>query len=184
MLKTHLTYANVMATFAVFVALGGGAYAAVKLPRNSVGQKQLRSGSVGAAELRKGAVRSRSVRDQSLGVADLSPAARDALRGQQGPAGPAGVPFRAVVATSGDPAAGNATGVQHGAGSNEYLVRFATDVTSCAATATLGSTAQDAARVPPAGRVTVSPASGAVLVRTYDPAGAPAPASFHLTVSC
>ena len=35
-----------MATFAVFVALGGGAYAAVTLPRNSVGPRQLKNKAV------------------------------------------------------------------------------------------------------------------------------------------
>lgn len=183
-LRQRLTYANVMATVAVFLALGGGAYAAVALPRNSVGQRQLRTGSVGASELKMGAVRSRAVKDRSLGVVDLSTSARQSLRGQQGPAGAPGVPFRAVIASSGDPAAGNAAGVQHAPGSNEYLVRFASDVSACTAIATLGNTAAEAAQVPPAGRITVSPAQGAVLVRTYDAAGGPAAASFHLAVSC
>ena len=40
------TYANVVATLALFVALGGASYAAVTLPRNSVGSAQLRNGSV------------------------------------------------------------------------------------------------------------------------------------------
>jgi hypothetical protein len=180
----HLTYANVMATVAVFLALGGGAYAALKLPRNSVGQRQLRTGSVGASELKTGAVRGRSVRDRSLGVADLSTVARKSLRGQQGPQGVPGIAFHGVIAASGDPAAGNVTGVQHGAGTNEYLVRFAGDLTRCSSTATLGTTAAEAGQVPPAGRVTVSPEAGAVVVRTYDASGTPAPASFHITVSC
>ena len=46
MIRSKLTYSNVMATFAVFLALGGGAYAAVKLPRNSVGPKQLKNKAV------------------------------------------------------------------------------------------------------------------------------------------
>lgn len=36
---------------ALFVALGGTGYAAVNLPRNSVGSKQLRNGSVGPSKL-------------------------------------------------------------------------------------------------------------------------------------
>jgi hypothetical protein len=43
---TRLSYANVMATIAVFIALGGGAYAAFKLPQNSVGTKQLKDRAV------------------------------------------------------------------------------------------------------------------------------------------
>lgn len=44
--RDRLTYANVMATIAVFLALGGGAYAAFQLPRNSVGTAQVRDRSL------------------------------------------------------------------------------------------------------------------------------------------
>jgi hypothetical protein len=42
-----------MATVAVFIALGGGAYAAVKLPKNSVGTTQLKNGAVTKAKVNK-----------------------------------------------------------------------------------------------------------------------------------
>ncbi len=45
-LRSCLSYANVMATIAVFVALGGGAYAAFTLPANSVGSRQLKNSAV------------------------------------------------------------------------------------------------------------------------------------------
>jgi hypothetical protein len=38
----HLSYANVMSSLAVFIVLGGVAFAATQLPKNSVGTKQLR----------------------------------------------------------------------------------------------------------------------------------------------
>src|SRR4051794_36809681 len=79
-LTPKLTYANVTATLALFIALGGTSYAALKLPRNSVGSRQLRAG----------AVTSRAVHDRSVGLRDISRAARSALNGQQGPAGPVG----------------------------------------------------------------------------------------------
>ncbi len=44
-IASRLTYANVMATAALFIALGGGAYAAFKVPKNSVGTKQLKNGA-------------------------------------------------------------------------------------------------------------------------------------------
>jgi hypothetical protein len=44
--RPRLTYANVIATLALFLALGGGAYAATQLPKNSVGTKQLKKGAV------------------------------------------------------------------------------------------------------------------------------------------
>jgi hypothetical protein len=55
-LRTRLTYANVIATMALFIALGGGAYAATQLPKNSVGTKQLKKNSVTAAKIKNGAV--------------------------------------------------------------------------------------------------------------------------------
>ncbi|HYC80877.1 MAG TPA: hypothetical protein VEB65_03765 [Solirubrobacterales bacterium] len=49
------TYANVIASIALFVALGGAAIAA-GLPRNSVGPNQLKRGAVTPAKIRKNAV--------------------------------------------------------------------------------------------------------------------------------
>jgi len=46
-----LSYANVVATLALFVALGGASYAAIELPANSVGSRQLRHGSVSTQKL-------------------------------------------------------------------------------------------------------------------------------------
>lgn len=51
----QLNYSNVIATIALFVALGGAAVAA-GLPKNSVGPKQLKRGAVTAAKLKRGAV--------------------------------------------------------------------------------------------------------------------------------
>lgn len=46
----------VVACVALFVALGGFGYAAVKLPRNSVGTAQLKNGAVSAKKIQNGAV--------------------------------------------------------------------------------------------------------------------------------
>jgi len=51
----RLNYANVIATIALFVALGGAAVAA-GLPKNSVGPNQLKRGAVTAPKLKRGAV--------------------------------------------------------------------------------------------------------------------------------
>jgi hypothetical protein len=56
-IRRHLTYANVTATLALFIALGmGSAYAAQQLAPKSVGATQLRPGAVTADKLRKQAV--------------------------------------------------------------------------------------------------------------------------------
>src|SRR6201999_1110219 len=70
LLRRHLTYANVAASLALFLALGGAAYAATQLPKNSVGTNQLRKEAVTAAKIAK--------------------KTRNQLRGNRGPAGPQG----------------------------------------------------------------------------------------------
>ena len=50
-IRPRLTYANVIATLALFVALGGASYAAVTLPRDSVGSGQVRDGSLRLRDL-------------------------------------------------------------------------------------------------------------------------------------
>jgi hypothetical protein len=52
---SKLTYANVVASLALFIALGGAAVAA-GLARNSVGTKQLKPNAVTAAKIKNGAV--------------------------------------------------------------------------------------------------------------------------------
>jgi hypothetical protein len=89
-LRKHLTYANVCASLALFIALGGTGYAAITLPRDSVGARELRHDSVGSSELRSDAVASANVRDGSLAPRDFSAAARSALAGSAGPQGPRG----------------------------------------------------------------------------------------------
>jgi hypothetical protein len=78
--RVRLSYANVVASLALFAALGGSSYAAIKLPAGSVGAKQLRTGAVSSAK----------VKDGSLGRRDLGPGVLAAQPGPAGPAGPAG----------------------------------------------------------------------------------------------
>ncbi len=52
----RLTYANVTATLALFVALSGGAYAAAKLPPGSVGTTQLRDDAVTSGKVLDGSL--------------------------------------------------------------------------------------------------------------------------------
>jgi len=57
-IRKRLTYANVTATIAVFLALGGAtAVAAGRLPRNSVGPRQLQPNAVRTGYLARNAVR-------------------------------------------------------------------------------------------------------------------------------
>src|SRR3954471_2579023 len=97
--RSRLTYANVMATVAVFIALGGGAYAATKLPANSVGSQQIK----------RGAVNSSKVEDHSLDERDFKPGAisdgDDGPPGPQGSQGVQGIPgVQGPKGDKGDPA--------------------------------------------------------------------------------
>jgi hypothetical protein len=66
-LRSRLTYANVMATIAVFIALGGGAMAAFKLPANSVKSRNIKDGNVKLQDLASPAVNGSKVFPDSLG---------------------------------------------------------------------------------------------------------------------
>lgn len=84
--RSRLSYANVVATLALFIALGGVSYAAVKLPANSVGTKQLKAGAVTGAK----------VKDKSLTAADFN----GSVQGPVGPAGPQGAPGKDATAAA------------------------------------------------------------------------------------
>ena len=58
--------AMVVALIALFVALGGGAYATLGLPKSSVGTAQLKNGAVTRAKLRNNAVTTIKVKNHSL----------------------------------------------------------------------------------------------------------------------
>jgi hypothetical protein len=191
-LRSKLSFANIVSLIALFVALGGTGYAAMTLPRDSVGSSQIRTHAVGPSELKTGAVSSRAVRDRSISLGDLSPTARASLRGQSGPqgpagpTGPAGMTYRAAVPSGGTVQRGNAVSAQHQGGTNEYRVAFPTDVSACVAAATLASVPAGASTDDPAaGRITVAqdqPTS--VLVRTFAADGTPAEQPFNLVLAC
>jgi hypothetical protein len=56
----------VVATLALFVALGGSAYAATQLPKNSVGAKQLKANAVTTAKLKNGAVTAAKIKNGTI----------------------------------------------------------------------------------------------------------------------
>jgi hypothetical protein len=65
-LVRKLTYANVMATIAVFVALGGASYAASQIPSNSVGTNQLKNGAVATAKLQGTSVTTNKIAKEAV----------------------------------------------------------------------------------------------------------------------
>lgn len=66
------SHAVIVSYLALVVALGGTSYAAVQLPRNSVGTPQIRKSAVTAAKIKDGTVASADIRNGSVGRADLA----------------------------------------------------------------------------------------------------------------
>ncbi|HWA53737.1 MAG TPA: hypothetical protein VG816_06145 [Solirubrobacterales bacterium] len=71
-MRKRLTYSNVIASLALFAALGGVAVAA-GLPKNSVGPKQIKRGAVTAAKIRKQAVTSAKLATGAVTIGKLAP---------------------------------------------------------------------------------------------------------------
>ncbi|MGA8744550.1 MAG: hypothetical protein WB507_01645 [Solirubrobacterales bacterium] len=73
-----MTFSNVVSIVALFVALGGSAYAAISIPRNSVGTRQLKTkavtngklanGAVSGAKIAEGAITGQNVNLSALGT--------------------------------------------------------------------------------------------------------------------
>lgn len=83
--RPKLTYANVVSSLALFLALGGVSWAAATLPNDSVGNAQIKDGAVDSSK----------VKDRSLMSADFKsgqiPAGPRGLAGLQGPRGITGL---------------------------------------------------------------------------------------------
>jgi hypothetical protein len=84
---SRLTYANVTASLALFLALGGTSYAL------TVSGRQVQDGSLTTADVRNNSLTGADVRNGSLRATDFAAGQlRAGPDGPQGPAGPAGAP--------------------------------------------------------------------------------------------
>ena len=143
-MRRHLTYANVTASLALFLALGGASYAAIKLPANSVGSKQIKDGAVSSVD----------IKNHTLKAGDFKgglPSGPRGPRGPQGDRGAAASKYWARIGGGASPTVVNSSGgvaVSLGAGSTRD-VTFPTNVSNCAITLTqLGGGALVFFRVP------------------------------------
>ena len=78
---------NAIALAALFVALGGTGYAAVALPKNSVGTPQIKKDAVTTAKVKNGSLLRA---DFKAGQLPAGPAGPQGAQGPQGPVGPPG----------------------------------------------------------------------------------------------
>jgi len=95
--RKHLSPSMVVALLALFVALSGASYAAVSLPRNSVGSKQIRDNAVISPKVRNGSLLAedfkagqlpRGERGEKGETGERGPAGSQGATGAEGPRGP------------------------------------------------------------------------------------------------
>jgi len=185
--RGRLTFANLTALLALFVALGGTSYAALQLPRNSVGAKQIKKNSVTSPKVKPG----------SLLTSDFKASQRASLRGPQGlqgPQGDRGAPGPtqfARVLTSGALNSGTASSASRSA-TGVYQVNFPTAVDSCAGSATTavfpgfdGAENQVSSQITIGGTAAGALNARAITVRLYKSyTGSPLNTSFAVVLAC
>jgi hypothetical protein len=200
-LLSHLR-SNAVGYLALFVALGGTAYA-VNLPANSVGTKQLKNEAVTTKKVKDDAITTGKVKDGSLQAQDFAagalpkgPTGATGPSGVTGPSGGADTSILWAVVKAGDGVkepelvrGHHALSVTRlGPGGEE--VKFDRDVSECAYVVTEGGGAPlYSAGIGQPQYITVNPkfASDTVLVTTGDkPSGSveAVDANFHLIVAC
>src|SRR5690242_708372 len=77
-IRARLSYANVVATLALVLALGGVSYAAIKLPKNSVGTKQIKKNAVTGAKVKKRTLTGKDINLKKLGTVPSAKSAKTA----------------------------------------------------------------------------------------------------------
>ncbi len=106
--RGRLTYANVMATVAVFMALGGIGWAATKLPKNSVGTKQIKKNAVKSAKVKNGSLLSKDFKAGQIPSGARGPEGATGTPGKTGAPGEIGP--QGDPGSSGQPGPKGATG--------------------------------------------------------------------------
>ena len=120
-ITSRLTYANVIATLALFLALGGTSYAVTVLPKNSVGTQQLKKNAVTGVKVKDGSLSSADFVAGTLLKGDTGATGAAGATGATGPqgetgvAGPAGAQYSSVDGDSQtNPILSNAVSVASG----------------------------------------------------------------------
>ncbi len=188
--------ATVIAVIALAVALGGSAYAAVKLKKNSVGPKQLKDNAVVEKKIAGGAVTASKL----AGGAVMESKLADGIVGRNKLKSDEQTAWALVNTTGSGSIAAQSGGVSivGGSGSGEYFVKFPVSVVGRAVTANL-QTAQSSGEILFGVCGSPSPTSGVeqiycnttpssentgsvVRVDTFNSAGALGPRNFYLAV--
>jgi hypothetical protein len=199
--RIYLSYSNVMATVALFVALGGSSYAAVTLSKNSVRSANIKNGQVKTADLASNAVTSGKVKNGSLLSADFKagqlPAGAPGVAGPAGAKGDAGTAgtnganatklFGYVSETGAVSRSSGITAATH-PGADYYIVTFNQDISACTPVVSPAKTSSHGIAVgmhlyTDMGAGT-SLAANQVEVDTVSPTGAADAGAFDIAVFC
>jgi hypothetical protein len=89
-IRERLTYANVMSSIAVFLVLGGAAFAATQLPKNSVGSKQLKKGAVSSSKVKDGSLKAADFGAGQIPAGPAGPQGKEGKEGKEGKQGKEG----------------------------------------------------------------------------------------------
>jgi hypothetical protein len=150
MLRQHLSYANVAATIALVIAVGGGsawavdkvrtrdiAYHAVtasKVNYNAISSWKVKNNSLAGKDLRDESITAADVRNGSLRAEDFG--ADQLPKGEKGDKGDPATSLHGTVGAAGALSFGSGVTSVAPGGPGEYTVTFARDVARCSAVAT------------------------------------------------
>ena len=194
-LRPHLTYANVAATLALVIAVGGGsawaaqkirtrniAYHAVtasKVNYNAITASKVKNGSLSGRELRDSSVTTEDVRNGTLRSEDFG--AGQLPKGDKGDKGDPATSLHGTVSAIGVLTFGSGvTSVVRGAEVGIYAVTFDRDVSRCSVVGTVANTGGGSVSAAHAGAATPQ----RVDFRTRDLAGTLADLPFCFAVFC
>jgi hypothetical protein len=188
---SSITYANVMATLALFVAVGGTSYAAIQVTgrnvkNSSLTGKDVRNSSLTGADIRNRSLRSADFKPGQLPAGSPGPRGATGAKGAKGDKGDPGVPGEdatrlwAVInpdgttgVNSGVTASGRTAAVE-----GAYEVIFNRDVSNCSYQVTPATGKAETFAQPRLGN------ANGVFVSTFDSDGTDVDRGFHLAVFC
>jgi hypothetical protein len=171
----------VVALIALFVSLGGSAYAVA-----TIGSDDIINGSIRNRDFKDGTLRGQEAKPDGFGGGSIKETSLDATQIEQVPAalGADGLTHHAVISNVGATVRSRGTTASTQTGPGQYAVAFDRDVRNCVYSATLGD---ESAAGPGNGQISVTSQAAnvnGVRVVTRDSAGEFANRSFHLIVSC
>lgn len=102
LMRKHLTPSLAISCIALFVALGGASYAAVKIPKSSVGNAQLKKNAVTGSKVKTGSLQADDFRAGQLPQGPQGVQGIQGERGLQGEPGPEGPPGPSTGTAGGD----------------------------------------------------------------------------------